>query len=154
MKQLRIDMTKCDAGRTCQHECEVACAVKVFKFEDRARAALHIRENPDGSGTAIICDQCGDCVEVCPTNALSRNRFRVVLIDKKLCVGCYQCVGFCDQDAFERAPERVEPYKCTSCGICVKVCPHAALELVDVPEPERDSRAAPQTGVKSAVEHA
>jgi Fe-S-cluster-containing hydrogenase component 2 len=137
MRQLRIDLEKCDAGRNCNHECEVACASKVFKFDDPERAALHIRELAGGKGTATICDQCGDCVEVCPTNALTRNRLGVVMIDKKICVGCYMCVGFCDKEAFERAPGWVEPYKCTSCGICVKACPHAALEIVDVPEPAR-----------------
>jgi hypothetical protein len=34
MKQLRIDLKKCEEGRkTCQHECEGACAEKVFKFD-------------------------------------------------------------------------------------------------------------------------
>ena len=98
-------------------------------------AALHIRELPDGKGVAALCDQCGDCVVVCPSDALRRNKLGVVLLDKKLCVGCYMCVGFCEKDVFERNPEWLEPYKCISCGICVKVCPRAALEIVDVPEP-------------------
>jgi Fe-S-cluster-containing hydrogenase component 2 len=133
MKRLKIDLSKCDAGRNCNHECEKACAEKVFKFDDPSRAALHIRELADGSGQAILCDQCGDCITVCPSNALTRNRLGVVMINKKICVGCYVCVAWCDKDAFERAPGWVEPYKCTSCGICVKACPHAALEIVDEP---------------------
>lgn len=136
MRQLRIDLSKCDAGReTCHHECEEACATKVFKLNDPGRAALHIRETEDGKGTAILCDQCGDCVVVCPADALKRNKLDVVMIDKKLCVGCYTCIGFCEKGIFERNPGWVEPYKCTSCGICVKACPHAALEIVDVPTP-------------------
>jgi Fe-S-cluster-containing dehydrogenase component len=136
MKQLRIDLSKCDEGRkTCAHECESECARRVFKLDDPALAALHIRELPDGSGTAMLCDQCGDCVVVCPSDALSRNKLGVVMINKKLCVGCYTCIGFCEQGVFERNAEWLVPYKCTSCGICVKACPHAALEIVDVPEP-------------------
>ena len=38
-------------------------------------------------------------------------------------------------EAFERNPAWVIPYKCTSCGICVKACPHAALEIVEVAVP-------------------
>jgi carbon-monoxide dehydrogenase iron sulfur subunit len=148
MKRLKIDLSKCDAGRNCNHECESACAEKVFKFDDPARAALHIRELADGSGQASLCDQCGDCITVCPSNALTRNRLGVVMINKKVCVGCYVCVAWCDKDAFERAPGWVEPYKCTSCGICVKACPHAALEMVDEPLPEKsrpaDAQAAQQ----------
>jgi Fe-S-cluster-containing hydrogenase component 2 len=135
MRQLRIDMVKCDGGRNCQHECEEACATKVFKLSSREGAALHIRAGADGQDTAVICDQCGDCVVVCPADALKRNKLGVVMIDKKTCVGCYMCVGFCDQHAFERNPDWLEPYKCTACGICVKACPHSALEIVDVPVP-------------------
>lgn len=135
MRQLRIDMGKCDAGRNCNHECEEACAVKVFKLQGREHAALHIRELADGSGQAILCDQCGDCVVVCPADALKRNKMGAVILDKELCVGCYTCIGFCEKGAFERNPDWVVPFKCISCGICVKACPHAALEIVDVPEP-------------------
>ena len=136
MKQLRIDLTKCDAGRqTCRHECEADCARKVFKIDDPALPALHIRELEDGCGVAILCDQCGDCVVVCPADALSRNKLGVVMIDRKICVGCYTCIGFCERGIFERRPGVVVPYKCTSCGICVKACPHGALEIVEVPEP-------------------
>jgi Fe-S-cluster-containing hydrogenase component 2 len=151
MKVLKIDMSRCDAGRDCHHECEEACAVKVFKFDDPERAALHIREAADGHGVAFICDQCGDCVEVCPTNALTRNRMGVVVIDKKICVGCMMCIGFCDKDIFERAPGVVEPYKCISCGICVKVCPHAALEIVDVPAATKPTTAAATANAEERV---
>jgi Fe-S-cluster-containing hydrogenase component 2 len=134
MRQLRIDLSKCEYGRNCAHECEQACATKMFKFDDPARAALHIRDLPEG-GQAILCDQCGDCLSICPTNALTRNKLGVVMIDKKVCVGCFVCLGYCEKNIFERAPGMVEPYKCTACGLCVKACPHAALEIVDVPEP-------------------
>jgi Fe-S-cluster-containing dehydrogenase component len=136
MKQLRIDLTRCDEGRrTCEHECERECAKRVFKLDDPALAVLHIRELPDGAGTAVLCDQCGDCIVVCPADALSRNKLGVVMINKKICVGCYTCIGFCEKGAFERNPEWVVPYKCTSCGICVKACPHGALEIVEVSVP-------------------
>lgn len=152
MRVLRIDLAKCDAGRHCNHECEKACAEKVFKFEDPARAALHIRELADGTGEYKLCDQCGDCLIVCPTNALTRNRFGAVMIDKKICVGCYMCVAWCDKDVFERAPGWVEPYKCTSCGVCVKACPHAALSLVE--EPLSEKRAPAETGPVAQEERA
>jgi Fe-S-cluster-containing hydrogenase component 2 len=133
MRQLRIDLTKCKNGSDCAHECESSCATRVFKLDDPAFAALRIQDGTEGA--TILCDQCGDCVVVCPAEALKRNKLGVVMINKKLCVGCYMCVGFCEKEAFMRNPEWMEPYKCTSCGICVKACPHAALEIVEVPEP-------------------
>ena len=87
MRQLRIDMSKCDAGRSCQHECEEACAIKVFKLDSPEHAALHIRELPDGSGQALLCDQCGDCVVVCPADALRRNKMRAALTALGVIIG-------------------------------------------------------------------
>ena len=136
MKTLQIDLGKCNYGRDCGHECEAACAARVFKCDDPARAALHIRVLENGEGQAIICDQCGDCVVVCPADALSRNKQGAVLLSKKLCVHCYTCIGFCQKHAFERNPDWLEPYKCIACGICVKACPCAALEIAEVPAPE------------------
>jgi ferredoxin len=136
MKQLRIDAARCQEGRkTCAHECEAECAKRVFKLDDPAQAALHIRELPGAGAALILCDQCGDCIVVCPAEALSRNKLGVVMINKKTCVACYTCIGFCEKDAFQRNPTLLVPYKCTSCGICVKACPHGALEIVEVPEP-------------------
>jgi Fe-S-cluster-containing hydrogenase component 2 len=135
MRQLKINLPECDGGRTCDHECEQACATRVFKLDDRSAAALHVMELADGQSAAIICDQCGDCVTVCPADALKRNKQGVVMIDKDLCVGCYMCIGFCEKDAFQRDPAWLVPYKCTACGICVKACPHSALAIVDVPVP-------------------
>jgi anaerobic carbon-monoxide dehydrogenase iron sulfur subunit len=134
MKQLRIDLTKCEYGRNCEHECERVCATKMFKFDDPELAALHIRKLEDG-GEVIMCDQCGDCLSICPTLALKRNKNGVVMINKKVCTGCFMCIGYCAKNAFERAPGAVEPHKCTVCGHCVKACPCGALTIEDVPEP-------------------
>ena len=135
MRRLTIDLSKCNGGRNCNHECEDACAIKVFKLGDRALAAMNVCALPDGQSSTTICDQCGDCVAVCPADALRRNKLGVVMIDKKRCVGCYMCIGFCEKDAFKRNQDWLEPYKCTACGICVKACPHGALEIIDVPVP-------------------
>jgi ferredoxin len=135
MKTLRIDLSKCKFGRDCGHECEAACALKVFKCEDPSRAALHIMALENATGMAVICDQCGDCAVVCPADALKRNKQGVVMLSKKMCVACYTCIGFCEKNAFERNPEWLEPYKCTACGICVKACPLSALEIAEAPVP-------------------
>jgi len=135
MKTLKIDLDKCNYGRDCGHECEAVCASKVFKCEDPAMAALHIVASEDGGERAVLCDQCGDCVIVCPADALGRNKQGTVLLNKKLCVHCYTCIGFCERHAFERNPAVLEPYKCIACGICVKACPRSALEIAEVPTP-------------------
>ena len=85
---------------------------------------------------ATVCDQLGACVDVCPVKALSRNKKGVVLRSKKLCVGCYACVGFCPRLAMFTHPDLTEPFKCVACGECVDECPEGVLSIVEVPDLE------------------
>lgn len=41
----------------------------------------------------IKCDQCGTCISVCPTDALSL--VDTILIDSKRCIMCKNCVCVC-----------------------------------------------------------
>lgn len=43
------------------------------------------------------CDQCGICVDVCPTNAISINQD--VVTNGELCTWCCACVNACPQEA-------------------------------------------------------
>jgi NAD-dependent dihydropyrimidine dehydrogenase PreA subunit len=135
MRQLTIDLSRCNGGRNCSHECEEVCATKVFKIGNSKLAAINIHAIYKDQSSFNICDQCGDCIIVCPTDALKRNKLGVVIINKDQCVGCYMCIGFCEKDAFKRNPDWLEPYKCTACSLCVKACPHGALKIVEVPIP-------------------
>lgn len=40
-----------------------------------------------------LCDQCGTCISVCPTDALSL--MDVILVDDKKCIMCNNCVRVC-----------------------------------------------------------
>lgn len=44
------------------------------------------------------CNGCGDCVSICPCNAIRLEGGRAV-IDEVLCVGCQVCMNACAQDA-------------------------------------------------------
>jgi Fe-S-cluster-containing hydrogenase component 2 len=65
---------------------------------------------------------------VCPTGALSI-KGGVVRLNKKECVGCMSCVGFCPSGTMYYYESEVEPIKCISCGLCVKQCPTGALSI-------------------------
>ncbi len=116
------------------HICEEACSEKWFKETDLARSAIQIAtpEADEDTYNAIICTQCGDCIDVCPTRAISRTQRGIVVIHKPVCVGCLSCVAFCDIWAMRSHPDHVEPFKCVACGTCVKACPENALSIREV----------------------
>lgn len=138
MRYLSVDLGKCDSGRHCNRECELACAKTLYKTEDVAFSAIRLLPvNGQEGGLAInVCNQCGECVAICPTQALKQNRPGVVTLDKKACVACYMCVGFCPTLSFRQVAGLHEPVKCIVCGACVKACPRGALQIADRPAPE------------------
>ncbi len=113
-------------------ECEKACSNVHFKT-DEGREKSAIRIIKDGKKfKMIVCDQRGLCLDMCPVGALFRRNNGVVWLDKKTCIGCQACVGFCPIGAMRKNDSRIEPFKCISCGACVRACPTGALELVEV----------------------
>lgn len=135
MRVLVFDPNRC----TGCHTCEETCSQAWFKVVDRGLSSIQILD-PEGDGPyqAIVCTQCGECIDVCPTLALSRASNGVVRRDLSLCVGCLACVGFCPVGAqyglaaMRTHPDHVEPFKCVACGRCVRACPEEALHVREI----------------------
>ncbi len=119
------------------HICEEVCSKTYFKEVDISKSAIWIGPKPsaDEPHRIVVCDQRGVCVDVCPTMALRRTKKGFVRLDKKLCVGCLACVGFCPIHAMRTHPDHTEPFKCVACGKCADECPTGALFMMDVPDP-------------------
>ena len=111
--------------------CEETCSETWFKVADRAKSSIRIEEDGRGDLSAVFCTQCGECVQVCPTGALSQDKQGIVRVKKKLCVGCLACVGFCPYQAMFLHTDQVEPFKCVACGKCADECPAEALAILD-----------------------
>jgi anaerobic carbon-monoxide dehydrogenase iron sulfur subunit len=126
MKYLKTSPAKCQGVRAC----EKVCSRTFFKTEDPAKSAIQVKE-AGGQFEINVCNQCGDCIAVCPVLALKRNNQGVVMLDKKLCVGCLMCVGYCPTLSMRTHPDLREPFKCVACGACVKSCPEQALEIAE-----------------------
>lgn len=86
------------------------------------------------------------CMEVCPRDAITFDRFQHAHIDKSKCVDCGRCAKVCPYSAIAnhmrpcessckiKAISRAETNeavidneKCTSCGNCVYTCPFGAI---------------------------
>jgi Na+-translocating ferredoxin:NAD+ oxidoreductase RNF subunit RnfB len=91
----------------------------------------------------------GDCVLVCPFNAIKMNDEGLPEIDPSLCTGCGLCVKECPREVIEIFPykEKVlaickNPEKgsavrnacrvgCITCYVCEKKCPKNAIKMVN-----------------------
>lgn len=127
MKTLAYDSDLCVGCGVC----EEVCSELWFKATDADRSSIRIQDGGPAGLSAVFCDQCGDCIEVCPTEALSRDKRGIVRLRKALCVGCLSCVGFCPRGAMFYHADQPEPFKCVACGQCVTECPAEALAIVD-----------------------
>jgi len=131
MQVLVFNPELCDGCRVC----EEICSQTWFKEANAEKSAIRISEatGQPGHFRAAVCSQCGECIDVCPTLALRRDKSGIVRIQKALCVGCLSCVGFCPLAAMYVHADSLVPFKCVACAKCVKACPQGALEIQELP---------------------
>jgi len=133
MKILAVHPELCTACRVC----EETCALTFFKATDREKSAIRVTPPPnlEEDSTVVFCDQCGECIAVCPTQALYRAKNGIVRLKRELCTGCLACVGFCPTLVMYVAPDDTVPFKCIACAKCVADCPSGALYMTEVEVP-------------------
>ncbi len=89
----------------------------------------------------------GDCVEVCPFDAIYINKYGVAEVDPMKCTGCGLCLKACPKNIIKLVPcnyqvhilcsskdkgvkvKQICSVGCIGCGICVKSCPIKDIEL-------------------------
>ncbi len=114
------------------HQCEEICSQAYFKEKNLKKASLKVTEIVDANNEIITCSQCGDCIDICPVEAIYRDNRGIVRIKKDICVGCLMCVGFCNERAMFQHDDFTEPFKCIACGLCSKKCPTGAIYLEEI----------------------
>lgn len=104
-----------DACRGCiAHRCSAACPANAITFE-KQKAVI----DPEK------CRECGQCMRVCPYNAIAESQ--------------RPCIRGCKAKAIsldEQKKARIDYSRCISCGACVYQCPFGAITdrsyIVDV----------------------
>ncbi|KPK39086.1 MAG: hypothetical protein AMJ78_09055, partial [Omnitrophica WOR_2 bacterium SM23_29] len=95
------------------------------------------------------CLEFGTCVEACPFGAISMSKQNLPIVDIEKCRACGVCVEVCPKKLFSLIPitgkiyvacsshdtgrdtTAVCPVGCIACHKCEKVCPTAAIKVID-----------------------
>jgi len=125
-KRLSCDNSKCIACGACM----TACSTLFFKVDDPKRSCIRIEQNGPEIDMSVCNQTCRLCVAECPVKALTVSPQGVVMLDRKLCVGCLACVAVCPTGAMRHYPGLANPFKCIACGACARKCPTGAIGIV------------------------
>ena len=119
------DLNRCVGCLACAVACKAINNVPVGNFWDKVlRVGPNPKSNYDSDSRAIetyylpvTCQHCEDpeCVNVCPTEASTKQADGTVQIDKAKCIGCQFCVMACPYGVrYLNQSEKVVE-KCTLC---------------------------------------
>ncbi len=117
------------------HSCSLACARLIHKNLSWNTAGIRIHSS-GGLSTGFVAEKCvacdpAPCAAVCPTDAYTQRKGGGVIVKKKLCIRCGECVDACPVDAIFQNHEG-EVFVCIHCGRCVEFCPQGCLEMQEV----------------------
>ncbi|MBN2364249.1 4Fe-4S binding protein [candidate division WOR-3 bacterium] len=128
MKYLKTHPDKCIGCMVCMD----VCSETFFGEKDHRKSSIKITPKKEEGFEITVCNQkCRLCVDECPVKALSITSQGVVILNKKLCVGCLACVAVCPINAMMWLEGLENPFKCVACGKCAEKCPSGAIEIAE-----------------------
>ncbi|NYB74154.1 4Fe-4S binding protein [Sedimentibacter hydroxybenzoicus DSM 7310] len=121
---LRFENETCSGCKACQ----LVCTLHNFKEINPSKAMLNVhgRFPAPGKYHVDVCNQCGECAEACPAEAI-KFKDGTYIIDYDICIECLICVDACPTNVMKVNKEDNTPYKCNNCRQCVEICPRDAL---------------------------
>jgi len=93
------------------------------------------------------CLSYGDCVKVCPVDAIQMSADGLPIVDVEKCIACGKCLKECPRDLFVLLPKKITYHinchsndkgavsrkacqvSCIACRICEKKCPTQAITI-------------------------
>ena len=166
-----VDTTRCIGCGACVRACKIENDVPdtyfrtwVERYEvnkdekirvDSPKGAIESFKQNNFEGSEVVkaffvpklCNHCYDsaCEQVCPVGATYHSPDRVVLIDKKHCIGCGYCVQACPYGCRYIDESKGVADKCTLCyhriqkgeaPACVNACPRNARIYGNLKDPD------------------
>jgi len=112
--------------------CRLACAIENFQEVNPSKSLLRIeaRFPAPGDYRIHLCDQCGECADNCPEDAIHL-KDGAFIVDPVACTECLICVEVCPQNVMFEQKNSGIPVKCNLCGECAQTCPRNAIVLVE-----------------------
>lgn len=129
----------CGGGHTNSQEKFEYQGVKTCRAADTAGGGF--------KACAYGCLTLGDCVPVCPVDAITMSQDGLPIVDVNKCIGCGKCVKACPRDLYVLLPKKTKYFvKCASkdkgavvrkvckvgciaCTLCVKACKFEAIKI-------------------------
>ena len=121
---------KSDICSGCQ-ACQIICAFTFLKVNNPKKARLEIERISETETRMTVCVQCGQrpCLKTCPEGAISEQK-GYVRINPDKCTSCELCLEVCPYGGIKFHRD-IGAFICVQCGVCVENCPVGALEMVD-----------------------
>jgi anaerobic dimethyl sulfoxide reductase subunit B (iron-sulfur subunit) len=152
-----IDSSRCSGCKTCQVSCKDknnleagilwrrVYEVNLGEWSKKGNVWFN---NIAAYNISLSCNHCEDpvCVKVCPTAAMQKNKYGIVVIDERRCMGCRYCEWACPYGAPQYDINKGIMSKCNFCAdyleddkspACVAACPMRALDFGELKEMQK-----------------
>lgn len=146
MKQIMIDVDRCNGCLTCTLACSSAHSLSqsiVGAMMEKTPARLQVLP-ANGKVVPHMCRHCEDpaCVVACMAGAMRKDAHTGIVTNEgneQSCIGCWMCIMACPFGAVRQHPQEELALKCDRCKgretpACVESCPERALHFVEVDE--------------------
>lgn len=146
MKQIMIDVERCNGCLTCTLACGAAHSLSqsiVGAMEEKIPSRIQVL-SARGKVVPLMCRHCEDpaCVVACMSGAMKKDPNTGIVTNEgneQSCVGCWMCIMACPYGAIKQHPRERITLKCDRCGdreipACVEACHEKALLFIEVDE--------------------